>query len=189
MLKEKKLEGKSILIVIASKNFRDEEYFIPYEIFQREGAKITTASSVEGNIIGVEGGEARSTLILGEVNIRNFDAVVFIGGDGATEYFDSNDAHRIVQEMTNMHKVVAAICIAPIILAKAGILVGKKGTVWSSLMDKNNIKELENSGCSVSKERVVKDKKIITADGPAVSKEFAEKIVETIIEKNDKDDD
>ncbi len=189
MLKEKKLEDKNILMVIASKNFRDEEYFIPYEIFQREGAKITTASSVEGNIIGIEGGEARSTLILSEVNIRNFDAVVFIGGDGAIEYFDSNDAHRIVQEMTNMHKVVAAICIAPIILAKAGILVGKKGTVWSSLMDKKNIKELENSGCSVSEERVVKDKKIITADGPAVSREFAEKIVETIIEKNDKDDD
>jgi putative intracellular protease/amidase len=51
-------------------------------------------------------------------------------------------------------------------------------------MDKNNIKELENSGCSFSEERVVKDKKIITADGPAVSREFAEKIVAAIIERN-----
>jgi len=188
MLKEKKLEGKNILMVIASKNFRDEEYFIPYEVFQKEGAKITTASSIEGDIIGIEGGEARSTLILNEVKIKNFDAVVFIGGDGAVEYFNNNDAHRIVQEMENLHKVVAAICIAPIILAKAGILVGRNATVWSSLMNKNNIKELEDSGCSVSGERVVKDKKIITADGPAVSKKFAEEIVETIIEKNDKDD-
>jgi protease I len=184
MLKEKKLDSKNILMVIASKNFRDEEYFIPYEIFQKEGAKITTASSVEGEIIGIEGGEARSTVVLSEVNVRNFDAVVFIGGSGAVEYFNNNDAHKIIQEMTNLHKVVAAICIAPIILAKAGILVGKKATVWSSLMDKNNIKELENSGCSFSEERVVKDKKIITADGPAVSREFAEKIVAAIIERN-----
>lgn len=184
MLKEKKLDGKNILMVIASKNFRDEEYFIPYEIFQKEGAKITTASSVEGNIIGIEGGEARSTLTLSEVKVKNFDAVVFIGGGGAVEYFNNNDAHKIIQEMVNLHKVVAAICIAPMILAKAGILVGKKATVWSSVMDKNNIKGLKDSGCAVSEERVVKDKKIITADGPAVSKEFAEKVVETIIEKN-----
>ena len=189
MLKEKKLDGKNILMVIASKNFRDEEYFIPYEVFQKEGAKIITASSVEGNIIGIEGGEARSTLTLGEIKVKDFDAVVFIGGEGAIEYFDNNNAHKIVQEMSNLHKVVAAICVAPIILAKAGILVGKKATVWSSLMDKNNIKELENSGCSVLEERVVKDKKIITADGPAVSRKFAEKIVEAItdrgIEEND----
>ena len=189
MLKEKKLEGKNILMIIASKNFRDEEYFVPYEVFQKEGAKITTASSIEGNIIGVEGGEARSTLTLSEVKVKNFDAVVFIGGGGAVEYFDNNDAHRIIQEMTNMHKVVAAICVAPIILAKAGILVGKKATVWSSLMDKKNIKKLEDSGCSFSEERVVKDKKIITADGPAVSKKFAEKIVETMTERDVEEND
>jgi len=188
MLKEKKIEGKNVLMVIASKNFRDEEYFVPYEIFQKEGAKITTASSIEGNIIGIEGGEARSALAIDEVKAKNFDAVVFIGGEGAIEYFDNNDAHKIIQEMANMHKVVAAICIAPIILARAGILVGKKATVWSSLMDKKNIKELEDSGCSVSEERVVKDKKIVTADGPAVSKKFAEKIVEAIIERGDGED-
>lgn len=188
MLKEKKLENKNILMVIASKNFRDEEYFIPYEIFQKEGAKIITASSVEGNIIGIEGGEARSTLILDEVKTKDFDAVVFIGGEGAVEYFDNNSAHRIIQEMTNFHKVVAAICIAPIILAKAGILVGKKATVWSSLMDKSNLKQLKDSGCSVLEERVVKDKKIITADGPAVSRKFAEKIMEAIVEKGNRED-
>ena len=184
MLEEKKLEGKNILIIIASKNFRDEEYFVPYDVFQREGARITTASSVEGEILGIEGGEARSSLVLSEVNTRNFDAVVFIGGSGAVEYFENNDAHKIVQEMVNLHKIVGAICVAPVILAKAGILVGKNATVWSSLMNKNNIKELESSGCSVSEERVVKDEKIITADGPAVSKKFAEKIVETMVERN-----
>jgi len=184
MLKEKKLENKNILMVIASKNFRDEEYFVPYEIFQKEGAKIITASSIKGNIIGIEGGEARSTLALSEVKANNFDAVVFIGGEGAVEYFNNNDAHKIVQEMVNSHKVVAAICIAPIIFAKAGILVGKKATVWSSLMNKSNLKELKDSGCSVLEERIVKDKKIITADGPAVSKKFAEKIVETMIERD-----
>lgn len=188
MLEEKKLDGKSVLMVIASKDFRDEEYFIPYEIFQEEGADVATASSVRGEIVGIEGGEARSSLTLEEARMKNFDAVVFVGGEGAAEYFDNNEAHRIIQDMTSAHKVVAAICIAPIILAKAGVLVGKKATVWSSVMDKSNMKKLKDAGCSVSEERIVKSGKIITADGPAVSKEFAEKIVETIIEREEESD-
>ena len=182
-MEEKKLYNKNILIIIASKNFRDEEYFIPFEIFQKAGAKITTASSIKGEIVGIEGGEARSTLTLKEVNVRNFDAVVFIGGNGAKEYFDSDDAHKIVQETVNTNRVLAAICIAPVILARAGILKGKTATVWSSIVNKSGKKELEESGCEVSEKRVVQNEKIITADGPSVAGEFAEAIIKTMTEK------
>ncbi len=183
MLKEKKLENKSILIIVASKNFRDEEYFIPYEVFQKEGAKITTASSVEGDIIGIEGGEARSALTLEEVNVRNFDAVVFIGGDGTKEYFDDDNAHKIIQETVNTNRVLAAICIAPVILARAGVLKGKTATVWSSIVSKSGKKELKEAGCTVSEKRVVQNEKIITADGPSVAGEFAEAIIKIMTEK------
>ena len=182
-MEEKKLSGKNILMIIASKNFRDEEYFIPFEIFQKEGAKITTASSVEGEIVGVEGGEARSTLILKEVEIKKFDAVVFVGGNGAREFFDDNNAHKIAQEMVSAHKTLGAICIAPVILAKAGVLNGKNATVWSSIANKSGEEELKKAGCLVSEKRIEKDGKIITADGPSVAKEFAETVIRTITEK------
>lgn len=171
-------------MIIASKNFRDEEYFIPFEIFQKAGARVTTASSVKGEIIGIEGGEARSTLTLAEINVRNFDAIVFIGGNGAREYFDNNNAHKIVHETILTKKILAAICIAPIILARTGVLKEKTATVWSSIVNKNWKKELEEVGCTVSKKRVVQDKRIITADGPSVAKEFAEVIVKAMTEKN-----
>lgn len=183
MFKEKKLDRKNIVMIIASDNFRDEEYFIPYEMFQKEGAKVITASSVKGEIIGVEGGEAKSTLTLKDVNMKDFDAAVFVGGEGAKEYFDNNDAHRIAQETVAKLKTVGAICIAPVILAKAGILSGKKATVWSTPYDKSGIEELKRAGCIVSEERVVKDKKIITADGPAVAENFAKAVIEAIAEK------
>lgn len=182
-MEEKKLSGKNILMIIASKNFRDEEYFIPFDIFQKAGAKITTASSVKGEIIGIEGGEARSTLTLKEINTRNFDAVVFIGGDGTKEYFDNDSAHKIIQEAVNTNKVLAAICIAPVILARAGVLKGKTATVWSSIVNKSGGKELEKAGCTVSKKRVVRNEKIITADGPSVAGEFAETIIKVLTEK------
>lgn len=182
-MEEKKLSGKNVLIIIASKNFRDEEYFIPFNIFQEEGAKITTASSVKGEVIGIEGGEARSSLALEEVNVKNFDAVVFIGGDGAKEYFDNDNAHKIVQEAVRINKVLAAICVAPVILARAGILKGKNATVWSSIVNKSGEKELEEAGCTISKKRIVQDGRIITADGPAVVEEFAKTIARVMVEK------
>lgn len=182
-MEEKKLHNKNILMIIASKNFRDEEYFIPFELFQKQGAKIITASSVKGEIIGIEGGEARSTLTLKEVVAKDFDAAVFIGGDGAKEYFNNNDAHKIIQDIINTKKVLAAISIAPVILARAGILKGKMATVWSSIVNKNGKKELEKAGCTVSEKRVVQNEKIITADGPSVAKEFAETIIKAIITK------
>lgn len=174
---EKKLDGKNILMIIASKNFRDEEYFIPFEIFQREGAKVATASSAKGEIVGVEGGEARATLTLKEVKTDNFDAFVFAGGSGATEYFDNNEAHRIAQEAVSAHKILAAICIAPVILARAGVLRGKKATVWSSILDKTGKKELKEAGCVIEDKKVVTDGKIITADGPSSAQEFAKTII------------
>ncbi|MCK5475536.1 MAG: DJ-1/PfpI family protein [Candidatus Pacebacteria bacterium] len=176
-MKEKKLVDKKILFIIASKNFRDEEYFIPYEILQNEGADITTASSIKGEIVGVEGGEARSKMTLKEVEVRKFDAVMFVGGSGAIEYFDDNEAHRIIQKTVNSRKVLAAICIAPIILARSGVLKGKKATVWSSLSDKVGKEELEKAGCNISDQRVVTDERIITADGPSVASDFANAII------------
>lgn len=164
-------------MIIAGKNFRDEEYFIPFEIFQREGAKVVTASSVKGEVIGVEGGEARATLTLKEVRTEDFDAFVFAGGGGAVEYFDDNEAHRIAQEAVSAHKILAAICIAPVILARAGVLRGKKATVWSGILDKTGKKELKKAGCIVEDKKVVADDKIITADGPSSAEEFAEAII------------
>jgi len=185
MMEEGKIEGKKILMIVASKNFRDEEYFIPFEVFQKEGAKVTTASSVKGEVIGVEGGEARSSMTLNEVEVKNFDAVVFVGGSGASEYFDDNEAHRIAQEAVDREKVLGAICIAPVILARSGVLRGRNATVWSSVADKSGVEELKVGGCSVSNRRVVRDGKIVTADGPAVAKEFAQAIVEVITEEEE----
>ncbi len=182
----KKLQRKNILIIIASKDFRDEEYFIPFEILQREGAKITTASSKMGEIIGINGGEARATLTLKEVDIKNYDAVIFAGGSGAKEYFDNNDAHRIAHEALSKNKILGAICIAPVILAKSGVLRGKEATVWSSALDKKGVEELKNAGCLVSDKKIVIDGIIVTADGPAMSKDFAKAIIDSIskAEKN-----
>lgn len=180
---EKILENKKIAQIIAFRDFRDEEYFIPRNIFLQKGAKVKTVSDKEGIAIGANGGEAKVDLKLEELNIDEFDAILFTGGPGALDHLDKEISYEIAKKTLGSGKVLGAICISPVILAKAGVLEGKKATVWSSTLDKEPIKILEENGVIFVDERVVRDGNIVTGNGPAAAKEFAEKIIEVLTEK------
>jgi len=61
-------------------------------------------------------------------------------------------------------------------LAKAGVLSGKKATVWSSPMDKSAVRILEQGKAIYDKGPVTQDENIITANGPEASRKFGEVI-------------
>lgn len=180
---EQNLIGKKILMIIAFKDFKDEEYFIPREILEKAGAEIKVASTQKGTALGVSGGEVEVDLNIDEVITDDYDAIVFIGGPGAYNHLDNLGCHRIAKEAKEKDKVLAAICITPAILAKAGVLQGKKATVWSSVLDKSAVKILENNGSQYQTQSVVQDGKIITADGPGAANEFGKKLVEVLTGK------
>ena len=177
------MASKKVAMIIAFREFRDEEYFIPKQILKQSGAKVSTVSSSMGKAIGKLGGDAEIDILTKDLKTADYDAVLFIGGPGAQEYIDDESCHQIARETVETNKVLGAICIAPIILAKAGVLEGKKATVWSSSMDKFGVKILQNSGAVYQSEPVAAVGKIITADGPMAAKEFAEAIL-NILNKN-----
>lgn len=168
---------QKILMVVAFKNFRDEEYFIPKEILEKAGFFIDTTSNQKGMARGTEGGEAVVHVGLEEVESENYQAIIFCGGPGMAEELDNPDFHNLAKDFYQSGKPVAAICVAPALLAKAGILKDKKATVWFSALDKSLIKILENNGAIYEENLVVVDKTIITANGPSAAKEFAKAIV------------
>lgn len=157
-------------MIIAPENFRDEECFIPKERFEKEGAKVVVASKKAGTCKGMLGGEIEA--IAYEVDVPEYDAVVFVGGSGADVYFDDVHAHSIAREAYDLDKVLGAICIAPSTLANAGLLQGKKATCYAS--EKGN---LEAKGAEFTGETVTVDGKIVTGNGPRAAKEFADEIV------------
>jgi protease I len=178
---EKLLRNKKIAMVIAFRDFRDIEYFIPRDALQRVGAQVVTVSSQKGTAIGADGGDAEIDLLISEINPADFDAVVFVGGPGALRYLDNEDSYQVAKETILQDKLIAAICISPVILAKSGVLSGKKATVWSSPMDKTPVRILEQNGAIYQDEEVAADGKIVTANGPAAARRFAEKIIEVLI--------
>jgi len=173
---EKTLEGKKIAIIIAFRDFRDEEYFTPREILEKAGTEIKTVSNEIGTAIGADGGEVEIDFLVSELNSADFDAVIFIGGPGCLKNLDNEDSYKIAREAVSQDKVLGAICIAPTILAKAGVLSGKKATVWTSPMDKSAVKILKDNGAVFEQKSVVADGKIITGSGPEAAEEFAMKI-------------
>ena len=180
LMPEKTIENKKIAMVVAFQDFRDEEYFVPKEILEEAGAEVKTASTKIGRALGADGGEVETDLLISEINMAEFDGVVFIGGPGCLENLDNENSYKVAKETVSQGKVLASICISSVILAKAGVLEGKKATVWSSPMDKSPIQILEENGVIYQDESVVVDGKIITGNGPGAAKEFGEAIIEVL---------
>lgn len=169
------MEDKKILFILADRDFRDEEYTQPRSVFENEGIEIKVANESGGESQGVSGTKVQADLNLDQVVASDYDAIIFVGGAGAIQYFDNDTIWQIARDAFKHNKIVAAICIAPVILAKAGILKGKKATVFES-----GRQHLEANGAIYTGNAVEIDGNIITANGPNAAENFAKTIIELL---------
>ena len=168
---------KNIVMVIAPENFRDEEYLVPKEIFEKEGIKVTTASKGVKTAVGKLGARVKVDIDICEIDSTDFSAIVLVGGPGALNYKMDSILAKILEDFYMEDKLISAICIAPVILAQNRILRRKKATVWSD-ESRETIKFIEQKEAIYVDMLVVEDENLITANGPAAAEEFAEKIIE-----------
>lgn len=166
------LSGKKVLMIIAAERFQDEEFAQPYDLMIKLGATVKIACSRKGTAKGIFGRAVKPDFLISECKADDVDAIVFIGGPGASEYFNSSSAHILAREAAAKGKVLGAICIAPVTLANAGVLKGKKATVFPSEQP-----QLVSQGARFIQQNVVVDGKIVTAAGPQAAREFAETLV------------
>lgn len=173
--------NKKVAFIIAFKDFKDEEYFKPKEVLEKNKIEVVTVSSSKGQALGKDGGDTSVDILLDELKIEDYQAIAFIGGSGARNYIDDPRAHKIARETVEAGKILAAICIAPTILAKAGVLKEKQATViYSDPLDRSAIKILEENGAVFVNKPVVRDGQIITANGPAAAEEFGNALVRAL---------
>lgn len=170
------LTGKHVCLIIAPDKFRDEELLEPKSILEQAGVAVTVASSTRGRVTGMLGAVAQPDCLLSDVDVARYDALIFVGGSGAGVYYDNPTCHRLAQQAA-AEKIVGAICIAPVILARAGILQGKMATVWSS-----EIPKIQAGGAQFSGEDVTRDGNIITGSGPQAAATFGKALVEALSE-------
>ncbi|MDD2703282.1 MAG: DJ-1/PfpI family protein [Candidatus Omnitrophica bacterium] len=167
--------GKKAVMLIAQDGFQDDELFRPKEVLEKNGIAVTVASSSLTEAKGMNGGKFMPQVLLGDVQTGDFDAVVFIGGSGAAPSLDNPQAHKLPRDAAAQGKIVGAICIAPRILANAGVLKGRRATVYPTEGGK-----LKDAGVNYTAMPVEIDGEIITADGPDSAVRFGEEIVKAL---------
>jgi len=163
------------LVIIAKDGYQDIEYAGTRKGLDSAGYSVTVASTAVGTCRGKLGGTEEATMSLKDVNVADYDVVAFVGGPGAAPLADDPQAQRIAREALEQGKRIGAICIAPTILAKAGVLKGRKATTWDSGGVQAAL--LKQCGADYTGAPVTVDGNIVTANGPAAAEEFGRRLV------------
>ncbi len=170
---------KRALLVIAQDGYQDQELAGTQDALLSAGFEVTLASKESGSCVGKFGGTEEALLAMREVDALAYDVLAFIGGPGAHAFASDPEAIQLAKTRADSGKLLGAICIAPTILAAAGVLKGKNATVWDPSPSSGQVTPtdspaefLRQHGATYTGEPVTVDGLIITANGPIAAEEF-----------------
>ena len=165
-------------LFLVATGFEDIEYTAPRDILVRAGVEVVTADCriVRGPlpVRGGRGIEVLDLVPLSDIDIEGFDLLVVPGGGHAKGLESNPEVLRAIRFFAEDPKrYLAAICAAPTILGRMGLLRGRRYTCFPSMN--------EDFGGTFIQTYSVVDDHLITGDGPAASIQFGLAIVRTIL--------
>jgi len=171
------LKQAQIVYVVAPR-FNDAEYRKSRGVFERRGCRISVAARQLKDCFGLEGAKAKVDMLLDKVEVEKLDALVLVGGLGMKDFWADESLFALLRAAFEQGKILGAIDIAPVLLGKAGILAGKKVTVYFS-----ETKAVAAAGADYVTKGVVVDGTIITGKGPDISEEWAVEIAKALSQR------
>lgn len=173
----------TVLLLVAGQGYQPIEYSVPKQILEAAKITVKTVSNRAGIAVASDESTTKVDLLIKDItDISAYQGLFIIGGPGALENLDTPQVHVLAQKFADAGKLFGAICISPRILAKAGLLTGKKATGWD---EDNELSDIFTTyGVSYVHKPVVVDGKIITATGPRAAQEFGSTIA-TILKKGE----
>ncbi|MCC7429405.1 DJ-1/PfpI family protein [bacterium] len=172
---------KTVLVPLAE-GFEEIEAITVIDILRRAGAEVVVAGVTENPVTAVHRTKHITDCSLEEVKNEDFDLVYLPGGVlGTTNLQESLLVKEILQRHAKNGKFVSAICAAPNVLGRAGILDGKTFTCNPSQTDKIVAGNYVESRLEI-------DGKIVTSKSAGTSMELAFKLVELLYGKEKADE-
>ncbi len=153
-------------LVLMAEGFEEIELTSIVDILRRGGVTVTIAGLKNGIITGSRGMKVQPDAALDSIK-EMYDMIILPGGSPG--YINLGNDRRVIDLVNRYNaegKIVAAICAAPSVLAKAGILAGKNATIFTGMEN-----ELKNA--KYVDKPVVEDTNIMTSQGPGTAMEFA----------------
>ncbi|WP_457675250.1 DJ-1 family glyoxalase III [Thiolapillus sp.] len=146
------------------------------DLLRRAGVEVVTAGLEEGPVTCSRGVVLVPDTTLEAVLGDDFDMVVLPGGlPGADHLNEDPRIIRLLRQMADQGKYTAAICAAPKVLARAGLLQGRRATSYPGVLDALDLPDTVRD-----EEAVVADDRVITSRGPGTAMDFALELIEKL---------
>jgi 4-methyl-5(b-hydroxyethyl)-thiazole monophosphate biosynthesis len=157
---------KRVLVPLAE-GFEELEAVTIIDVLRRAGIDVVVASLGDSPVAGSHGIRIAADTPLGALAEQQFDMIALPGGMPGAEHL-KKDARvaELIHRLCGEGKPVAAICAAPMVLAAAGVLDGRRATSYPGFL-----KDAKQT--TVVADAVVSDSGIITSRGPGTALDFA----------------
>lgn len=157
--------------ILLAPGFEEAEALIPADLLRRAGIDTALVGLREGLVAGGQGIALFPDMELDQVDLDDADMLVLPGGRGGVEYLGScPQAEQLVRQAAARGIPLAAICAAPTLLARWGLLDGKKAVCYPGMEDK-----LLNA-CPTDR-CVVTDGTVITSRAAGTAFDFALELI------------
>lgn len=164
-----------MVYVILGKGFEEIEAVAPVDIMRRAKIPVQYAGIGGKVVTGAHNINLLADITVEEMDLESMDMIVLPGGgDGVASIEDSAPAMAALEYALKNDKFVAAICAAPTILGKRGLLDGKKATCYPGMENQMGDADLQMD------QTAIRDGKIITGRAPAAANDFGLLITQTL---------
>lgn len=162
--------------ILAAPGFEEIELMAPLDILRRLNMDVVLAGVQSDKVVSTHEVTVSTDTMLDKLHADKLDALILPGGAGSWVLRDTPEVIHLVKKMHEAGKLVAAICAAPIVLAKAGLVRDRNVTAYPA---QDVYRELNEAGAHIVKdENVVLDGNMLTANGPGAAMLFGYSIGE-----------
>ncbi|MBU0729031.1 MAG: type 1 glutamine amidotransferase [Proteobacteria bacterium] len=170
------LKGKKIIVLVENL-YNDREFWYPYYRLKEAGARVTVVGPETGRVYnGAAGIPAVAEQSAGQINPDEYDGLVIPGGYAPDHMRRHPAMVKLVRDMVEKDKLVAAICHAGWMLASAKVLQGRTVTCFFAIKD-----DVVHAGATFVDEAVVVDGKLVTSRTPDDLPAFLRAIIAVLV--------
>ncbi|NOX09791.1 MAG: DJ-1/PfpI family protein [Gammaproteobacteria bacterium] len=150
------------------------------DLLRRADIHVTTAGLDQHSVKASRGVVLIPDTTLDKVLAQPFDMIVLPGGlPGADNLAQDNRIQQILLKTLEQGGMVAAICAAPRVLVRAGLLPGKRITSYPGTLD-----HMALDGINLTQDAIVVDGQIVTSRSPGTAMDFALALIEKLAGSN-----
>lgn len=159
-----------MILVVLAEGFEEIEALTPVDMMRRASLPVKTVAIGTNPVTGSHGITVTADLTADAVDVREVEHLVLPGGmPGSINLDGSSFVNDLIASVTARGGHIGAICAAPLVLGRRGLLRGKRATCFPGF-------EGELLGAEVVKEEVVTDGNITTACGMEAALPFAKEL-------------